>query len=142
MQPLQIICCIVFGTIYPYTFQQFTTLKCLSSGDHIKYVLQKIFIFSYSSPLFHHWTSLSYAAEMKAMDLIHIQGCKGCHSLDGRGGTLGPVLDGVGSRLTWEQLKQKLVNPKNNKPTSVMPDYRHLSTSELQQLTDYLAHLR
>ena len=72
------------------------------------------------------WTSLSYAAEMKAMDLIHIQGCKGCHSLDGRGGTLGPVLDGVGSRLTWEQLKQKLVNPKNNKPTSVMPDYRHL----------------
>ena len=88
------------------------------------------------------WTSLSYAAEMKAMDQIHIQGCKGCHSLDGMGGTFGPVLDGVGNRLTWEQLKQKLVYPKKSKPTSVMPDYRHLSTSELQLLTDYLAHLR
>lgn len=88
------------------------------------------------------WTSLSHATEMEAMNLIHIQGCKGCHGLDGKGGTLGPVLDGVGSRLTEEQLKQKLINPKKSKPTSVMPDYRHLSTSELQLLTDYLAHLR
>jgi mono/diheme cytochrome c family protein len=88
------------------------------------------------------WTSLSYTAEMKVMDLIHIQGCKGCHSLDGKGGTLGPELDGVGSRLTWEQLKQRLVNPKKQKPPSAMPDYRHLSTSELQLLTDYLTQLR
>lgn len=87
-------------------------------------------------------TSTSYAEDTTALDLIHIQGCKGCHRMNAQGGTSGPALDGIGKRLTYEQIKQKILNPKKNKSTSTMPDYRHLTPIELDQLIDYLAHLR
>ncbi len=84
----------------------------------------------------------SFAADVEAVNLMHIQGCKGCHTLDDSGGTLGPVLDGVGNRLTPRQLRQKLINPKKSAPTSRMPDYRHLTTAELELLIEYLSSLR
>ena len=84
----------------------------------------------------------SCADDAAALDLIHTQGCKGCHNLAGQGGTLGPALDGVGNRLTHLQLRQKLVNPKKSKPESLMPDYSHLTITELELLTDFLFSLR
>ena len=83
-----------------------------------------------------------YTDDTVAMSLLHVQGCKSCHTLDDKGGTLGPVLNGVGNRMTHEQLKQKLLNPKKTTPTTLMPDYRHLTPTELELLTDYLARLR
>lgn len=83
--------------------------------------------------------SLSCADDDAALTLISIQGCKGCHILDEQGGTLGPKLDGIGSRLTFEQIKQKLINPEK---TSKMPNYRHLTVKEQDLLIRYLSHLR
>ena len=84
----------------------------------------------------------SYADDAAAMNLIQIQGCKGCHRLNEEGGILGPALDGVGNRLTYEQIKQKILYPEKQKPASLMPDYRHLTPIELDQLIDYLASRR
>ena len=83
-----------------------------------------------------------YSDDAAALDLIHAQGCKGCHKLDTKGGVLGPALDGVGNRLTHLQLRQKLLNPKKSKPDSIMPDYRHLTSTELELITDFLFSLR
>lgn len=41
----------------------------------------------------------SQAEEITIRDLIHAQGCKGCHIIEGTGGTFGPSLDKVGQRL-------------------------------------------
>lgn len=38
-------------------------------------------------------------------------GCSTCHSYDDQGGNVGPVLDGVGSRLGQDVLLQALLNP-------------------------------
>ena len=78
----------------------------------------------------------------RAMELVKAQGCLGCHKIAGTGGTFGPALDGVGKRLSAEQIRTKLVNPKATNPNSVMPSFSHLSPQDLKTLVDYLAHLK
>jgi len=78
------------------------------------------------------------ADEITARNLLLSQGCKGCHFIDGTGGTLGPNLDQVGAKLKPAQLKEKLVSPKSTNPDSVMPSYSHLKEEELQALVDFL----
>jgi len=46
-------------------------------------------------------------------------GCVGCHSYRDQGGRIGPVLDGVGSRLNENGLMQALLNPSQ----SIVPGY-------------------
>jgi cbb3-type cytochrome oxidase cytochrome c subunit len=48
-------------------------------------------------------------------------GCTGCHKLGGKGGTTGPDLSHVGSRLTAAQIAAKIKNPKAQNPRSIMP---------------------
>ena len=86
--------------------------------------------------------SPSSAENPTAIDLIHAQGCKGCHSINNNGGILGPPLDEIGLKLTHKQIRQKLINPKTGNPSSVMPDSRHLSEQEVDLMTDYLTRLR
>ncbi len=82
------------------------------------------------------------AEEITIRDLIHAQGCKGCHIIEGTGGTLGPSLDKVGQRLSIEQIRQKLIDPKTGNSSSLMPDSRHLTEQEMDRLTDFLSTLR
>ncbi len=78
------------------------------------------------------------AEEISARSLLLSQGCKGCHAFEGDGGTLGPALDKVGSRLTVFQIEQILLNPKLSNPDSVMPSFKHLKDEERKSLADFL----
>ena len=53
--------------------------------------------------------------------------CVLCHALPGQPaaqqGTLGPPLDGVGARLSGEQLRARLLAPERFNPDTVMPSY-------------------
>ncbi len=53
--------------------------------------------------------------------------CVLCHALPGQPaahqGTLGPPLDGVGSRLDADALRQRLLAPARFNPDTVMPAY-------------------
>ncbi|MGC4249954.1 MAG: sulfur oxidation c-type cytochrome SoxX [Sphingobium sp.] len=55
--------------------------------------------------------------------------CIACHVLPipaipaGSFGDLGPSLEGVGSRLTVEELRQRIVDPKIMSPDTIMPAY-------------------
>lgn len=53
--------------------------------------------------------------------MVFNQMCIACHSLGGQGGQVGPALDGVGSRLTVDFIKQWLRDPMAVKPDSKMP---------------------
>jgi hypothetical protein len=86
--------------------------------------------------------SLSQAIELENLDLIHAQGCKGCHKINESGGAFGPSLDGIGNRLLRKQIRQKIFYPKKNNPISKMPDSLHLTLQEKNILTDDIARLR
>ena len=76
---------------------------------------------------------------MIGRQLYSAQGCDACHSIEGNGGSMGS-LDGVGTRLSREQLVHHIVVPSVG---SVMPALP-ADTSEVQigNLVDYLLTLK
>lgn len=82
------------------------------------------------------------ADDARARQLLNSQGCKGCHRLGDDGGTFGPDLQGVGKRLTPEQLRQQLLDPRSRHRQGIMPAFNHLSAAAIDALVDFLAGLR
>lgn len=70
-------------------------------------------------------------------ELIRKYGCLSCHTLDGAGAHVGPVLNGVRERLTREEIRTWLSGPWRIKPGTKMPDFGFTET-ELRVLADYL----
>ena len=75
-------------------------------------------------------------------DLYPRLSCRGCHALQGRGGDVGPVLDGVGSRLSRHELETQLVTPRRRQADSRMPSFAFVRSSELRALLDFLESLK
>jgi len=63
--------------------------------------------------------------------------CITCHKVDGRGGTLGPELTTVGSKVRRSWLASFLTNPMHDQPDTLMVRYR-LSGDDVRDLTTYL----
>ena len=63
--------------------------------------------------------------------------CSACHSLDGRGGNVGPVLDHVATRLDADYLRKWLKNPASVKSDAKMPALG-LSDAQLEELVSFL----
>jgi ubiquinol-cytochrome c reductase cytochrome b subunit len=78
----------------------------------------------------------------RGKELVASLGCTGCHVVDGKGGTMGPELNGVGKRMDDNMIKQKLVNPKASNPKSIMPSYGHLPPADLEAVKEYLEYLK
>ena len=78
----------------------------------------------------------------RGLELLNSLGCKGCHRINGAGGTLGPALDGVGKRLNAQSIRRQLLDPKSLKPGSVMPSFGHLPEQDINTLVDYLGDLK
>jgi cytochrome c2 len=88
-------------------------------------------------------TAPAFAAEdSRAIELINSLGCKGCHKINGEGGTLGPALDGVGKRLDEKKIRRQLLDPKSANPGSMMPSFGHLPQKDIETLVDYLDGLK
>ena len=76
------------------------------------------------------------------------QKCSTCHSIDGKGSAKGP-LDGVGSKLKADEIRQWIVDPKgmtaktNAARKPPMPaKYASLPKEDLDALVAYLASLK
>ena len=76
--------------------------------------------------------------EALARRLLNSQGCKACHRIEEAGATSGPELEKVGSRLTREQLRARLINPQKLHATGRIADFSHLQESEIDALTTFL----
>lgn len=90
--------------------------------------------------------------------------CLICHQIpipevpEGAAGDIGPPLAGVGSRLSASELRQRIVNPKEIDPDTLMPAYfvstglnrvqakyagrTILSTQQVEDLVAYLGTLK
>jgi mono/diheme cytochrome c family protein len=75
------------------------------------------------------------------------QKCIVCHSIAGKGNAKGP-LDGVGSKLTADEIRQWLVNPAEMTAKTkaarrpVMRAYPNLPAEELDALVAYMLSLK
>jgi ubiquinol-cytochrome c reductase cytochrome b subunit len=63
--------------------------------------------------------------------------CSACHSIDGAGGKIGPVLNGLSSRRTESWVTEHFLNPQKLSPGTPMPPY-HFNQTEMQNIVSYL----
>jgi cytochrome c2 len=69
------------------------------------------------------------------------QKCKLCHSIEGVGNKKSP-LDGVGSKLSGDDIAKWIVSPKEMKPDSKMKAYTKLKEKDLEDLVAYMLSLK
>ena len=72
--------------------------------------------------------------------LFQEKGCIGCHSIGGKGGTIGPALDQVAKRRSPEWIVEHFRNPQAVSPGSVMPKF-DFTESQIRALTTFLVSL-
>jgi|GEM_PF-3549969 len=69
--------------------------------------------------------------------------CDTCHSIAGKGGSVGPSLTDVGSRLSRDQLSKVIYGMKARDPKSAMPPLPPETTEQqIKDLVDFLAALK
>ncbi len=75
-------------------------------------------------------------------------GCVACHSINNMGGWLGPILDGVGGRMTRTDINRYINNPavklrESTDEQEVWPQMPHLdlSKAEIDKIVEYLMTL-
>ena len=69
------------------------------------------------------------------------QMCAACHAVGGRGGNVGPALDGVADRRDAANLNRWLHDPAAERPGTLMPRLP-LTDPQIEELVDWLGTLR
>jgi mono/diheme cytochrome c family protein len=72
--------------------------------------------------------------------LFQEKGCIGCHSIGGKGGTLGPALDEAAKRHDAQWIIAHFRNPQAVSPGTIMPQF-NLTEQETRALTEFLLSL-
>lgn len=55
--------------------------------------------------------------------LLQQYGCRGCHLIEGNGGTIGPSLDGLFERREEDWVRIQIQRPKQHNPKTIMPEF-------------------
>jgi mono/diheme cytochrome c family protein len=97
------------------------------------------------------WAAPASAQDAKLIEhgktVYAAQKCSICHSIEGKGQVKGP-LDGVGSKLTNDEIREWIVNPAEmSKKTKAerkppMRAYPKLPKEDLEALVAYMASLK
>lgn len=66
--------------------------------------------------------------------------CGACHAIGGKGGKVGPALDGVAGRRDRPWVIQQIKDPKVNNPNAKMQKW-NMPEEDLNNLVDYLLTL-
>jgi ubiquinol-cytochrome c reductase cytochrome b subunit len=78
----------------------------------------------------------------KGKALFHSEGCFGCHTINGAGGSIGPNLSDEGTKGRSRQwIETQIRNPKSHFPNSVMPSFSALSDQQVNYLVDFMLSL-
>jgi ubiquinol-cytochrome c reductase cytochrome b subunit len=94
-----------------------------------------------SEPIPEEIVRKSTPRQMQGALVFQNKNCRNCHAIEGSGGTRGPDLMGVGSRLTVGQLIDQVSN--GTPGGGNMPAYgKQISPDEMTALVDFMASLR
>ena len=75
------------------------------------------------------------------MELIQVFGCKGCHKIYKKGGSIAANLTKVGNRLTAAQIESILVTGLASDTKEFMPNYSSLTKEDRRLISEYLYNL-
>ena len=78
----------------------------------------------------------------RAKQIMQQQKCLECHTIHGKGGSVGPNLSNVGSRRSRDYIFQQLKEPKSHNPDTQMPSFKDLPEQDLKAVVDYLTSLK
>jgi nitric oxide reductase subunit C len=92
-------------------------------------------------PLANAAGTTSQATVADGRPAVFNQMCVACHAVGGRGGGVGPALDGVATRFDRDYLARWLADPAAVRPGTTMPKLP-LSDEHIAELTDYLTTLQ
>lgn len=104
----------------------------------IPFLIALTALLSYPSP----GTTDDNDAETSTRRLIEALGCRGCHQIQGYGGSLAVNLTDVGNRLTTAEISAVLTAHTASRSGNFMPAYSTLTPEEVEQLSSYLYHLQ
>ncbi len=77
-------------------------------------------------------------SQTEARKLINSQGCMACHTLDGNGGVIAGSFEAMRDKLTRAQIRSQLVNPERKHSNGKIPDFSHLSETEIDVLVNFI----
>lgn len=81
------------------------------------------------------------------LEVVENYGCAGCHDLDDSEADLGPLLNGIGTRMSADEIKAAILDPNaviaDGYEAEIMPDYfgDDMAESEIDLIIDYLMNL-
>ena len=78
----------------------------------------------------------------QAKQIMQREKCLDCHTINGKGGAVGPNLTNVGSRRSREYITEQLKDPKSHNPNTQMPSFKDLPEQDFKNLVAYLTSLR
>jgi mono/diheme cytochrome c family protein len=92
----------------------------------------------------------SFSAATDPMELLTQNACFGCHAIDGNGPPIGPAFDGMGSRLTADQIRRGILDPNAEAAegfeqfAGMMPATfgQQMSAQQLEAVVQFLAGRR
>lgn len=92
----------------------------------------------------------SFSAATDPIELMTQNACLGCHAINGAGPPIGPSFDGIGSRLTAEQIRRGILDPNAEVAegfeqfAGTMPATfgQQLSAQQLETVVQFLAGRR
>jgi cytochrome c551/c552 len=76
-------------------------------------------------------------AQLNAKQLIERNGCLMCHSLNGKGGKMGPPMQSIAAWADADRIFNYILNPKTTNPKSMMRPSR-MNAEEIQAITDLI----
>jgi mono/diheme cytochrome c family protein len=68
--------------------------------------------------------------------------CITCHTIKGKGGSVGPNLTYVGQRRSRSYIIEQIISPKLHNPDTAMPSFARLPEKDINDLADYLSNLK
>jgi cytochrome c2 len=87
------------------------------------------------------FVTVSAQAESKGEQVFN-QKCAMCHQVKGKGGSIGPELTKVASRIKDAELKAQIENPKKRNASTSMPSFKTLPKAEMDAVLGYLKTLK
>jgi len=101
-----------------------------------------LYVLSFTGePLSAYYVSMKTIPGIPAGRRLFVEkGCQDCHSLAGKGGSIGPALDEVAKRHDPQWIIAHFRNPQAVSPGSVMPQF-NFTEQETRALTEFLLSL-
>lgn len=79
---------------------------------------------------------------MKGKQIFEREKCSYCHTINGKGGSVGPNLTFVGSKRSRDYIMEQIKNPKSHNPNTAMPSFSNLPEQDIRAIADYLSNLK